>query len=149
MSALQAPKANVPHFPIGVPKLAKLIEVMCHPRSQVSWTSGFWDLNSEFGFQESAGGGSVSDTCAHISWPVFVLKEILEGSPPSSSWRTRRFSPICTHVRGIWYLKIIYNVFDFNMIISLLVHHYAGQHKWTKPAMHSLLQSLSWLTTVL
>lgn len=50
-------------------------------------------MNSKFGFQESAGGGSSSDTIEHISWPVRVSREICEGSPPSSSCRTSRFSP--------------------------------------------------------
>ena len=97
----QIPGLNVPQFPLGVPKLAKLIILTCHPCSQFSRTSGIWELNTWFGFQESAGGGSASDTCAHISWPVLVSKEIFEGSPPSSSWRTRRFSPGWTQVRGI------------------------------------------------
>ena len=86
----QIPGVKVPQFPLGAPTLAKLIVLMCHPCSRFSRTSGVWDLDSWFGFQESAGRGSASDTCAHISWPVLVSKEIFEGSPPSSSWTTRR-----------------------------------------------------------
>ena len=106
--AWQFPGLNVPQCPLGVPKLAKLIILICHPCSQVNRTWELWDMNSKFGCQESAGGGSASDTCAHTSWPVRVNKEIFEGSPPSSSWRTSKFLPECTQVRGIWYLDMIH-----------------------------------------
>ena len=68
---------NVPQFPLGVPKLAKLIMLMCHPCSQFSRTSGIWELNAWFGFQESAGGGSAS---VHVSLGQFLLaKKSLKG----------------------------------------------------------------------
>ena len=94
----QIPGVKVPQFPLGVPMLAKLIMLMCHPCSQFSRTSGVWDLDSWFGFQESAGRGSASDTCAHISHGQFLLAKKslkghyqalhgqLEGSPQNSSW---------------------------------------------------------------
>lgn len=132
LSPLQVPWLNFPHRPSGVPKLAKLIEVIFHPCSQISLTSGM-GLIWEFSFQESTGAGSDSDICAHTSWPVLVKIEILEGSPPSSSWRTSKFSPGCTQERGIWYLKdsllkntkIIYMcIYMFVMLLPDNLHMY-------------------------